>query len=138
MALHITHFDHIGMRVTDAKRALAFYRELGFEVDPDNSTDTALEIVNAAGVRLNLIPNGQPTPDGGNILMDVPQKWPGYTHAAFIVERLADILEWAARANIPITEGPVDWGRRTTCFLRDPDSNVLEFNELKSPGGTER
>ena len=32
---------------------------------------------------------------------------------------------------VPITEGPVDWGRRLTCFLRDPDGNVLEFNELK-------
>jgi catechol 2,3-dioxygenase-like lactoylglutathione lyase family enzyme len=119
------------MRVTDAKRALAFYRELGFEVDAAHSTETALEIVNSSGVRLNLIPNGQPTPDGGNILMDVPQKWPGYTHAAFIVERLEDVLAWAARAGIPITKGPVDWGRRITCFLRDPDLNVLEFNELK-------
>jgi catechol 2,3-dioxygenase-like lactoylglutathione lyase family enzyme len=133
MSLKITAFDHIGLRVTDASRSLAFYRQLGFEVDPDNSTDTALEIVTAAGVRLNLIPNGEPTSSGGNVLMDIPQKWPGYTHAAFIVERLGDILEWAARSNIPITEGPVDWGRRITCFLRDPDLNVLEFNELKPP-----
>jgi len=133
MSLKITALDHVGLRVTDAKRSLAFYRQLGFEVDPDNSTDTALEIVAASGVRLNLIPNAEPTPDGGNILMDVPQKWSGYTHAAFIVDRLADILDWAARENIPITEGPVDWGRRITCFLRDPDMNVLEFNELKPP-----
>jgi catechol 2,3-dioxygenase-like lactoylglutathione lyase family enzyme len=138
MAMKITRFDHVGMRVTDAKRSLAFYRELGFEVDAANSTDTALEIVNASGVRLNLIPNAQPTPDGGNILMDVAQKWPGYTHAAFIVDRLSDILDWAARTNVAITEGPVDWGRRTTCFLRDPDSNVLEFNELKPPSASGR
>jgi catechol 2,3-dioxygenase-like lactoylglutathione lyase family enzyme len=136
--VNITHFDHVGLRVTDARRALDFYRQLGFEVDTENSTDTAFEIVNAAGVRLNLIPNGQPTPEGGNILMDVPEKWPGYTHAAFIVDRLADILEWAARSGIAITEGPVDWGRRTTCFLRDPDANVLEFNELKPSGAPGR
>jgi hypothetical protein len=37
--------------------------------------------------------------------------------------------------NIAITEGPVDCGRRITCFLRDPDSNVLEFNDLKPVGG---
>jgi hypothetical protein len=37
--------------------------------------------------------------------------------------------------NIAITEGPVDWGRRITCFLRDPDSDVLEFNELTPVGG---
>lgn len=136
--MHITQFDHVGLRVTDARRALDFYRRLGFEVDQENSTDSALEIVNAAGIRLNLIPNGRPTPDGGNILMDVPEKWPGYTHAAFIVDRLDDVLEWAARGNIRITEGPVDWGRRITCFLRDPDANVLEFNELKAPAAGTR
>ena len=32
--------------------------------------------------------------------------------------------------DVAITEGPHDWGRRLTCFLRDPDGNVLEFNEL--------
>jgi extradiol dioxygenase family protein len=41
------------------------------------------------------------------------------------------VLDWAAREGVTITEGPVDWGRRLTCFLRDPDGNVLEFNELR-------
>ncbi len=129
--MQIQSYDHVGIRVTDAARSLAFYADLGFELDEAHSTQSALEIVNAAGLRLNLIPNGVPTPERDNILLDRPQKWPGYTHAAFIVERLDDILQWAAERDIPITEGPVDWGRRMTCFLRDPDSNVLEFNELK-------
>jgi catechol 2,3-dioxygenase-like lactoylglutathione lyase family enzyme len=132
--LQITAYDHVGLRVTDAARALAFYAALGFELDAAHSTPTAAEIVNPAGVRLNLILNGVPTPAGDNVLLDRAQKWPGYTHAAFVVERLADILEWAERAGVAITEGPVDWGRRITCFLRDPDSNVLEFNELKAEG----
>jgi lactoylglutathione lyase len=130
--LQITAYDHVGLRVTDAPRALAFYAALGFVLDEAHSTPTAAEIVNPAGVRLNLILNGVPTPQGDNVLLDRPQKWPGYTHAAFVVERLADILDWAERAGVAITEGPVDWGRRITCFLRDPDSNVLEFNELKA------
>jgi hypothetical protein len=41
------------------------------------------------------------------------------------------VIDWAARSGVRITEGPVDWQRRLTCFLRDPDGNVLEFNELK-------
>jgi len=130
--LNITAYDHVGIRVTDRVRSLAFYRTLGFELDEENSTETAAEILNAAGVRLNLILNGVPTPDGDNVLLDRPQKWPGYTHAAFIVDSLPLVLDWASNAGIPITEGPHDWGRRLTCFLRDPDSNVLEFNELKS------
>lgn len=130
-AVKITAYDHVGLRVTDAARSLAFYEALGFRLDEKHSNSTAAEIVNEAGVRLNLILNGEPTPEHDNVLMDRPRKWPGYTHAAFIVESLSELLEFAARANIPITEGPVDWGRRITCFFRDPDSNVLEFNELK-------
>jgi len=133
--LKITAYDHVGLRVTDRARSLTFYETLGFRLDNEHSTQMALEIVNEAGVRLNLILNGQPTPQGDNVLMDRPEKWPGYTHAAFIVDSITEILQWAARADIPITEGPVDWGRRITCFLRDPDSNVLEFNELHSDRG---
>jgi len=125
----ITAYDHVGIRVTDAARALAFYADLGFVVDPDHSNEDVAEIVNAVGIRLNLIFNGAPR--GNNILLDEATKWPGYTHAAFIVDRLDDILAWAAERGVAITEGPVDWGRRMTCFLRDPDGNVLEFNELK-------
>ncbi len=129
--MQIIAYDHVGLRVTDRARSIAFYEELGFRLDPDYSNDAAVELVAPSGVRINLIPNGVPTPDGDNLLLDRPQKWPGYTHMAFVVDRLADILDWAAARGVPITEGPVDWGRRLTCFLRDPDSNVLEFNELK-------
>ena len=130
--VRITAYDHVGLRVTNRAQSLAFYGALGFHLDEEHSTQTALEIVNEAGVRLNLILNGRPTPQRDNVLMDRPQKWPGYTYAAFIVDRLSGILEWAAKKNVSITEGPVDWGRRITCFVRDPDSNVLEFNELKA------
>ena len=129
--LQITGYDHFGLRVTDAVRARAFYEALGFRLDAAHSSATALELVASSGVRMNLILNGQPTPDGGNVLLDRPEKWPGYTHVAFTVARLDSVLEWAAAAGVAITEGPVDWGRRITCFLRDPDVNVLEFNELK-------
>jgi len=130
--LKITAYDHVGIRVTDRARSLVFYETLGFRLDNRYSSQTALEIVNEAGVRLNLVLNGQPTPQGDNVLVDRPEKWPGYTHAAFIVDSISEVLTWATMADIPITEGPVNWGRRVTCFLRDPDSNVLEFNELLS------
>jgi len=136
--VRITAYDHVGLRVTNRSRSLDFYGTLGFRLDPDHSSQTALEIVNDAGVRLNLVLNGESTPQRDNVLMDRPQKWPGYTHAAFIVDNLTQIHAWAAERQVAITEGPVDWGRRLACFLRDPDSNVLEFNELKSEasGGT--
>ena len=81
------------------------------------------------GTRLNLIFNGAAR--ANNVLLDEPVKWPGYTHGAFLVEFAPGVLDWAAREGVAITEGPVDWGRRLTCFVRDPDGNVLEFNELR-------
>ena len=128
--MDILSYDHVGLRVVDRETSLAFYADLGFKEDPDYTSERVAEIVNEAGLRMNLIFNGQPNEDGRNVLMDVPEKWPGYTHAAFIVARLDDVLAWAAARGIAITEGPVNWGRRMTCFLRDPDGNVLEFNEL--------
>jgi catechol 2,3-dioxygenase-like lactoylglutathione lyase family enzyme len=132
-AVTVCGIDHVGIRVTNRARALAFYQQLGFAIDPDFSNDGVAEIVNDAGLRINLIFNGETRLDGKNVLLDLPNKWPGYTHAAFIVDRLDDLTDWASKNGIAITEGPVDWGRRVTCFIRDPDGNVLEFNELKEP-----
>ena len=122
-------FDHVGIRVTNAGRSLAFYAALGFVEDPEFTNARVAEIVSPDGVRLNLIFNGEARDN--NVLLDEAQRWPGYTHAAFTIDRLQDILDWADERGVAITEGPHDWGRRLTCFLRDPDGNVLEFNELK-------
>jgi lactoylglutathione lyase len=126
----IQGYDHVGIRVSDAARALAFYAALGFRADPEFSDERVAEIVAADGTRINLIFNGIARDGAHNILLDEATKWPGYTHAAFVVDSLQQLLDWAEREGVAITEGPVDWGRRLTCFLRDPDGNVLEFNEL--------
>jgi lactoylglutathione lyase len=128
-AIRFQGYDHVGIRVTDAARALDFYARLGFRIDPEFSDDGVAEVVAADGTRINLIFNG--VKRNNNVLLDEPVKWPGYTHGAFVVESLQAVIDWAAREQVPIAEGPVDWGRRLTCFLRDPDGNVLEFNELK-------
>lgn len=124
-------FDHVGIRVTDRGRALDFYEKLGFCVDETCSNESVAEMVTSHGVRLNLIFNGVEREDGINVLLDLEEKWTGCTHVAFVVEDLDVVLQWALHNAVSITEGPVDWGRRLTCFLRDPDGNVLEFNELR-------
>jgi len=129
----ISAYDHVGVRVTDREHAVAFYAKLGFYPEPneDSPQFKAVGLINDAGVRLNLIYNGQTPPDGRNVLMDVPQKWPGYTHPAFLVDSLQAVLDWAAAEGITVTEGPIEiGGRRTICFVRDPDGNVVEFDEL--------
>lgn len=127
--IRIRGYDHVGIRVTDRERALDFYGQLGFLPDPRFSDDRVAEIVTDSGTRINLIFNGFAR--ANNILLDESIKWPGYTHGAFVVESLQEVLDWAAHRGVAVTEGPVDWGRRLTCFIRDPDGSVLEFNELK-------
>ena len=129
-AMQIQGYDHVGIRVSDRERALDFYGRLGFALDPDFSNDGVAEVVAADGTRINLIFNGVAQPNAHNLLLDEAVKLPGYTHAAFVVDRLDELIGWARCEGVEITEGPVDWGRRTTCFIRDPDGNVLEFNEL--------
>lgn len=128
----IQSYDHVGVRVTDRERAAAFYAKLGFRPEPDEDSPehSALGLVNDAGVRINLVYNGVPHPDR-NVLMDVPEKWAGYTHYAVLVDSMQAVLDWAEREGVAITEGPVVYGdRRTVVFIRDPDGNVIEFDEL--------
>jgi catechol 2,3-dioxygenase-like lactoylglutathione lyase family enzyme len=133
--MRIQGYDHVGIRVSDRARSLEFYAKLGFAPDPDFTTDRVAEIVAADGTRINLIFNGVAQAGAHNCLLDEAVKLPGYTHAAFVIDCLDDLIAWAGHEGVAITEGPVDWGRRITCFIRDPDGNVLEFNELK-PGAT--
>lgn len=125
--------DHIGIRVTDLTLAENFYAKLGFLRDPEEFAPEAKAcgLVHPTGLRIHLIYNGELAKQG-NVLLDTPIKRPGYTHAAFIVDSMDKLVEWLARENITITEGPVmmGHGRRNVCFIRDPDLNVLEFNEI--------
>ena len=85
----------------------------------------------ASGVRINLIMNGAKRPQNKNILLDEPIKYPGITHLAFVVNNLSELQAWLQANKIAITEGPVQLSpRRITLFIRDPDGNVLEFNQL--------
>src|ERR1051325_1303867 len=81
--------DHLGIRVTDKARAIAFYAQMGFELIHESTFDAVVILKNDSGVELNLIVNGIDLTGGKNILMDVPEKHPGYTHVAFRVSDIA-------------------------------------------------
>lgn len=127
--------DHIGIRVTDLAVAEAFYAKFGFVRDPEEFAPAvkACGLVHPTGLRIHLIYNGV-ADKGVNVLLDAEVKRPGYTHVAFIIPNMQDLVTWLTRENIAITEGPIEMGhgRRITCFIRDPDLNVLEFNEVIS------
>ena len=127
----IVAYDHVGIRVSDRRRAIAFYEALGFVERARFPEYEANEMVSAGGVGINLIFNGARRRHAANVLLDDPIKWPGMTHPAFVVDDLARLQARLDRLGIVVTEGPHRIGpRRIALFIRDPDGNVLEFNQL--------
>lgn len=127
----IEAFEHVGIRVSDPKAACDFYALFGFEVESQTTTDhTTCELINAHGVRINLVCNARRRRWARNILLDEPVKHPGLTHVAFVVRDIAAVVRILEDARITITEGPKLEERRRYLFFRDPDGNVIEVNEL--------
>jgi lactoylglutathione lyase len=127
----ILSVDHIGIRVTDRDVSRAFYAQFGFVETDYFQADQANEMETATGVRINLIMNGAKRENNKNILLDEPIKYAGITHLALVVKDLGELQTWLQANKIPISEGPVQLSpRRITLFIRDPDGNVLEFNQL--------
>lgn len=125
----IERVDHLGIRVRDLDRALAFYAVLGFKLEVKVTYDAVAIIRNDAGVEINLIHNANAGDARDNILMDVPEKYPGYTHVALRVASIADAIIALNENSIAITQGPVSFGRdgHVSVFVRDPDRNVIEL-----------
>jgi lactoylglutathione lyase len=131
----ILSIDHVGIRITDRDISRAFYAQFGFVETDYFQTDQANEMETATGVRINLIMNGAKSVNSSgranNILLDEPIKYAGITHLALVVNNLSELQTWLQANKIAITEGPVQLSpRRITLFIRDPDGNVLEFNQL--------
>lgn len=125
--IEIQAVDHIGIRVADRERAVAFYRQLGFEPVYEDEKDPVVIVRNSHGVEINFILNGRTPPEGKNVLMDVADKHPGYTHVAFRVESIDETVKRLGELGIEITEGPVRLGDGSSLFVRDPDRNVVEL-----------
>ncbi len=125
---------HIGIRVTDLQRSRTFYELLGFEfvVGPIGSEPVAI-LSHPSGIELNLVINASADDRGAerpNVLMDVPDKHPGFTHVALSCANLEQSVEKLRAAGVRISGGPVQFpnGGRAF-FIRDPDANVIELHE---------
>lgn len=128
-AIAIERVDHIGIRVRDLDRALQFYRVLGFAMLRRAAGDDVAIVRNEYGVELNLVFNANAADPGANVLMDVPEKFPGYTHIALRVSSIPATIAALKANNIAITQGPVSFGEggHVSVFVRDPDRNVIEL-----------
>ncbi|MEL0587712.1 MAG: VOC family protein [Candidatus Thiodiazotropha sp. (ex. Lucinoma kazani)] len=122
--------NHVGIRVTNLEQARKFYEQLGFIfiAGPMGPEPVAI-MEHPSGVNINFILNA----DNGisdNILMDRPERHPGYTHIALDVTNIKAIEERLNQLNIKITEGPITLpGGGVMLFIRDQDMNVIEFHQ---------
>ena len=128
-SIPIERVDHIGIRVRNLDRALAFYRVFGFDMVRRAEGDDVAIIRNESGVEFNLVFNASAGDPSANILMDVPEKLPGYTHIALRVASIPATIAALNANDIAITQGPVAFGEavHVSVFIRDPDRNVIEL-----------
>ena len=126
----IIGINHIGIRVTNLEAARKFYEQLGFKflAGPIGPEPVAI-MEHPSGVNINLILNA----DSGitnNVLMDIPEKHPGYTHIALDVNDIKAVEASVIKLGITITEGPITLQNGgIMIFIRDQDKNVIEFHQ---------
>ena len=126
----ITGIAHVGIRVHTLDRARAFYELLGFNfvIGPIGPEPVAI-MTHPSGVEINFILNAAGT-STQNVLMDLKEKHPGYTHIALSVKNVLEVQSVLISAGVTITEGPITFPNGSTAiFVRDPDRNVIEFNQ---------
>ena len=126
----IVGINHVGIRVRDLESAKAFYEQLGFIflIGPIGPEPVAI-MEHPSGVNINFILNAD-TAMEENILMDVTERYPGYTHMALDVDDIKSVQNSIEDLGIHITEGPItlpDGG--VMFFIRDQDNNVIEFHQ---------
>ena len=127
--IEIRRVDHVGIRVAEIDRAVTFYEVLEFELVHKDPNDAVAILKNSDDVEINLVYNANNDHGGKNVLMDVPDKYAGFTHIAFNVEPIEAVISALEANNITITQGPVSFGLdgHVSVFVRDPDLNVIEF-----------
>ncbi len=127
-SLLITDIAHLGIRVHDLERSRRFYALLGFELTAGPMGPEPVAILqHPSGVEINLILNAA-NAEATNVLMDVAEKHPGYTHVALAIRDIEKAKAFFEDRGIAITGGPNTYpGGARGMFVRDPDRNVIEL-----------
>lgn len=137
--MDIQGINHVGIRVRDLATTRRFYEQLGFEfvVGPVGPEPVAI-MRHPGGVVINFILNVTDGLPADNVLMDRDEIPPGYTHMALEVSDLDAARAELDRLGIPLSGEPIDVGEARFLFVRDPDRNVVEFNQPRAPGDFKR
>ena len=131
--LEIKAVNHVGIRIRDRSRSISFYETLGFAIVADAGFEEGHPVImrHPSGVVLNLLGPATSTADS-NVLMDIEDKHPGYTHIALTVSSLVAARDFLAARGIEIT-GSFAFGDMSAVFIRDPDRNVIELDAYGPP-----
>ena len=132
VTIRIEGLAHIGIRVHDLARSVAFYELLGFRktAGPIGPEPVAI-LEHPSGLEVNLVLNA-PNPHEPNVLMDVPDKHPGITHFALLCPDVIAAKRQLEAAGIPLSGGPVRFDTGPLAiFVRDPDRNVIELHQRR-------
>lgn len=126
----ITRINHVGLRVSSLEKSRAFYEKLGFVflVGPVGPEPVAI-MEHPSGVNINFILNATDSKPL-NILMDIPEKYSGFTHMALEVTDLDAVQTQLKSMGYAITGGPITTPEGAQfVFIRDPDENIIEFHK---------
>ena len=117
----ITGIAHVGIRVFSLERSRAFYEKLGFRfvAGPLGSEPVAI-MSHPSGIEINFILNA-PDADAPNVLMDVPEKHPGYTHIALSVRDLTATQAALQAAGVNLSGGPITFPTGAKAVFRSEE-----------------
>lgn len=127
--MRIDRLDHLVLTVASIEATVEFYtRVLGMEVMTFGPGRTALTF---GASKINLHEAGK------EFEPKALRPTPGSADVCLIVDNsIADVLVELATAGVPVEEGPVErtgaTGPIVSCYLRDPDQNLIELSNYIS------
>ncbi len=127
--MRIDRLDHLVLTVASIEATVEFYtRVLGMEVMTFGPGRTALTF---GASKINLHEAGK------EFEPKALRPTPGSADVCLIVDNsIADVLVGLATAGVPVEEGPVErtgaTGPIVSCYLRDPDQNLIELSNYIS------
>ena len=126
----IRSFDHVAIPIQNTEAMLSFYRALGFGVKERDQFYS----VHFGDNKINF--HGPERWQSGKVTLRGPTAIPGCGDFCFVWDDTVESLQaMLNQAGAKIIEGPIErmGGRNygsakaTSFYLRDPDSNLLEF-----------
>lgn len=128
--MSIRSFDHVAIPIENIAAMLSFYRALGFAVKGEGSRYS----VHFGDNKINF--HAPEIWQSGRFTLRGPTAVPGCGDFCFVWEGTQQSLRsMLAQAGAEVIEGPIERmggrgggrARGTSFYLRDPDSNLLEF-----------